>query len=95
MLKPVNNYVLIKPLERERKSKSGILLPDSEKELSLTAQVVAISDIRTDKEGREIPHIVKVGDIIAHKNYGLNSIEYNGEEHYLFNENEIMGVIYA
>lgn len=95
MLKPVNSYILIKPLEREKKSKSGLFLPDNERELSLTAKVIEISDIRTDKEGKEIPHIVKVGDIIVHKNYGLSSIEYNGEEHYLFNENEVMGVINA
>jgi chaperonin GroES len=90
---PVNNYILIKPLERERKTKSGLYYPDSEPNMSLTAKVISVSEKRTDKDGKEIPHICKEGDIIVHKNYGLSSIEYNEEEHFLFNENEVMGVI--
>ncbi len=92
MLKPLAGYVLIEPAEKETRTASGILLPDSADEKPQEGKVVACGDDAIE-EGKTIKCPVKTGDRVVYKKWGGNEVKVDGKELLLIKFEDLMGVI--
>jgi len=93
-IKPLGGNVLIKTLEDDKKTASGIVLPDTaEKERKQKGSVVALGTGKLDKDGKKIPFNVSVGDIVVFKKYSPEEIEVDGVEYLIMDENDLLAVV--
>ena len=93
-IKPLFDYVLIKPLEHEAKTPSGIVLPDTAKEKPQTGEVMAIGPgIVSKHTGKILPMIVKVGQKVIYKKWGGNEVKVGSEEWLLIEQKDVMAII--
>jgi len=93
MLKPVEDRVLVKVLEEEDKTASGIVLPDTAKEKSQRAEVIAVGEGRLLDNGTRVPPAVKAGDKVIFAKYGGTEVKFEGEEYLILRENDILAII--
>lgn len=84
-IRPIGERVVVKPLDSETKTASGIYIPDSAKEKPNTGEVVAVST----SEDLE----VKVGEKVLYSKYGGTKVELEGTEYLILEKNEILAVI--
>jgi chaperonin GroES len=93
-IRPLADRVLIKPVEREATTKSGLFLPDTaNKERPTEGEIMAVGEGRRDDEGTLIPMQVKVGDSVLFTKYG--GTEYNVDEvaYLILSEKDILGIV--
>ncbi|NMB08118.1 MAG: co-chaperone GroES [Tissierellia bacterium] len=90
-LKPLGDRVIIKKVEAEEKTKSGIVLPSSAKEEPNMAEVMAIGDgiLNDEKKKDEI----KVGDTVIFSQYAGTEVKVDGEEYTILKLNDILAVV--
>ncbi len=84
-IKPLGNRVLLKPIEAEEKTKSGLYIPDSAKEKPLQAKVIAVGD------GKDLK--VKVGDRVIYESFGGSEIKINNEKHLIMDVKDILAIV--
>ncbi len=89
-LKPLADRVVVKPIERERVSKGGIVLPDTAKEKPQEGEVIAVGEGRMSDDGKRLPMDVKVGDIVIYAKYGGTEIKIEEEEYMILRESDIL-----
>jgi chaperonin GroES len=82
--------VLVKPLEKEEMTKSGIYLPDTAKEKPQEGEVIAVGPGRVSEDGKRIEMDVKVGDIVIYAKYGGMEIKVDDEELMMLSERDIL-----
>ncbi len=92
-IKPLFDNVLIKPLEGEAKTASGIILPDSVKEKPQVGEVMAVGPGAYDEDGERKPMTVKKGQKVLYKKWGGNEVKVHGEEWLLVEEKDIMAIV--
>ena len=92
-IKPLFDNVLIKPLEAEAKTASGIILPDSVKEKPQMGLVMAVGDGKLDKDGKKQPMVVKVGQKVMYKKWGGNEVKVGSEEWTMVGQEDILAVV--
>lgn len=92
-LKPLSNRIIVKPLEAETVTESGIMLPDSGKERPSQGTVVAVGPGKRTEKGEIAPMSVKAGDVVLFKKYGPDEIEMNGEKYLVGDEDDVLAVI--
>lgn len=92
-IKPLFDNVLIRPVEAEEKTASGILLPDSAKEKPQVGVVMAIGEGKISPKGDKHPMVVKVGDKVMYKKWGGNEIKVQGEEWTLVSQEDILAIV--
>lgn len=92
-IRPLDDRIVVKPLEAEEKTSGGILLPDTAKEKPQRAKVLAVGDGRVTDDGRRIPLTVKTGDEILFGKYSGTEIKWKGEELKILRESEILALI--
>lgn len=93
-LKPLGDRVVVKPLEREEKTKSGIIIPDTvSKEKPVTGTVIAVGPGRLTEEGARLPMEVKVGDKVYFKKPWDEPLKLDGIDYYVLSESEITLVL--
>lgn len=91
-IKPLGDRVVIKMLESEETTKSGIVLPGSAKEKPQVAEVVAVGP-GTVVDGKEIKMEVKVGDKVLMSKYAGTEVKFDGEEYTILKQNDILAVV--
>lgn len=91
-LKPLADRVVVKPIEQESKTKSGIIIPDTAKEKSHMGVVIAVGPGRID-DGNLQEMTVKVGNKILYKEYGGEEFKMDGQEVIILKEEDILGII--
>lgn len=91
-VKPLSNRVLVKPLEAEEKTASGIILPDSAKEKPQEAEVVAVGPGKI-VDGKKEQMSVKVGDKVIYSKYSGDEIKVDGKEYTLVDEDKILAIV--
>ena len=92
--KPLSNHLFLEPLEEERKSAGGIVLPDTaEKEKPIKGKVLAIGPGKRNDRGEVEPMAVKVGDMVLFKKYGPDEIEIEGKKYLVGDEDDILAII--
>jgi chaperonin GroES len=89
-LQPLADRVLVKPIEKEEKTKSGIYLPDTAKEKPQEGEVLAVGPGRYGEEGDRIPMDIKVGDTVIYAKYGGTEIKVDDEELMILRESDIL-----
>lgn len=92
-IKPLFDNVLIKPLEQEERTPSGILLPETAKEKPQMGLVMAVGSGALDDNGKIIPITVKVGQKVMYKKWGGNEVKVDGEEWLLVEQKDILAVV--
>ncbi len=92
-IKPLGDRVVVKPIEEEEVTKSGIVLPDTAKEKPQKGEVLAVGSGKLLENGERVPLEVKEGDIVVFAKYGGTEIELDGEEYVILSERDLLAVI--
>lgn len=92
-IKPLFDYVLVKPLQEEQTTPSGIVLPDTAKEKPQVGEVMAVGPGAVNEEGKVLPMHVKVGQKVLYKKWGGNEVKVGTEEWLLIEQKDIMAVV--
>ena len=92
-IKPLGERVLLKPVEEDEQIRGGIIIPDSAKEKSQEAEVVALGTGKKDDNGKTIPFNVKKGDKVLLPQYGGTTVKIDGIEYILVEEDSILGIV--
>ena len=91
--RPLHDRLLVKRIEEQRKSKGGIIIPDTAKEKPQEARVVAVGSGRVLEDGSIRPLEVKKGDRILFGKYTGSEIKVDGEEHIILREDDVLAVV--
>ncbi len=91
-IKPLYDRVVIKKLEAEEKTKSGIVLPGSAKEQPQMAKIVAVGPGGL-VEGKEVKMEVNVGDKVIFSKYAGTEVKFEGEEYTILRQSDILAVV--
>ena len=89
-LQPMADRVVVRPIEKEEKTKSGIYLPDTAREKPQEGKVVAVGPGRLSEDGKRIAMDVKVGDTVIYAKYGGSEIKIDDEELVILRESDIL-----
>lgn len=92
-IKPLFDYVLVKPLQEEQTTPSGIVLPDTAKEKPQVGEVMAVGPGAMNDEGKTLPMHVKVGQKVLYKKWGGNEVKVGTEEWLLIEQKDIMAIV--
>ncbi len=92
-IRPLHDRVIVKRMEEERKTASGIVIPDTAAEKPDQGEIIAVGPGKRDDNGKHIALDVKVGDRILFGKYSGQSVKVQGEELLVMREEDIMGVV--
>ena len=92
-IRPLHDRVIVKRVEAERTTASGIVIPDSAGEKPDQGKVLAIRPGKRDDNGKQIALDVKVGDRVLFGKYAGQAVKVDGEEVLVMREEDIMGVL--
>lgn len=92
-LRPLHDRVIVKRLDNERTTASGIVIPDSAAEKPDQGEVLAVGPGKKTEEGKVIPVNLKVGDKVLFGKYAGQSVKVDGEEVLVIREEEVLAVI--
>jgi chaperonin GroES len=90
--RPIGDRVLVLPSKEGEVKKGGIIIPDTAKEKPQEGKIIALGTGKTE-DGKKIPFEVKVGDRVVFSKYGGTEIKFDGEEHVILREEDILGVL--
>ena len=95
-LKPLGDRLIVKAIEEEETTQSGLVLPDTAKEKPQKGKVVAVGDGAWDEDGeKRIPLDVAEGDEVLYSKYGGTEIKVDGEELLVLRESDVLAKIEA
>jgi chaperonin GroES len=92
-IKPLEDRIVVKTLEAELTTKSGLVIPDTAKEKPQEGEVLAVGPGRVDDNGQRIPLDVAVGDKVIYSKYGGTEVKYAGEEFLILSARDILAVL--
>ncbi|MDR3393427.1 MAG: co-chaperone GroES [Parasulfuritortus sp.] len=92
-IRPLHDRVIVKRMEEERKTASGIVIPDTAAEKPDQGEVVAVGPGKRDDSGKLIAMDLKVGDRILFGKYAGQSVKVDGQELLVMREEDVMGVV--
>ena len=93
-LKPLGDRLIVKPIDEEETTASGIVLPDTAKEKPQKGKVVAVGDGRWDEDGeKRIPLDVAEGDEVLYSKYGGTEVQVEGEDLLVLRESDVLAKI--
>ena len=93
-LKPLGDRLIVKAVEEEETTASGIVLPDTAKEKPQRGEVIAVGDGRYDEDGeKRIPLDVQAGDKVLYSKYGGTEIKVEGEDLLVLRESDVLAKI--
>jgi len=90
---PLGERIVIKVLESEEKTKSGIYIPDTAKEKPQMGEVMAVGSGRTLENGQKIALDVKVGDKVLFAKYAGTEVKLDGEEYMVLKESDVLAIV--
>lgn len=92
-IKPLEDRIVIRQLEAERTTASGLIIPDNAKEKPQEGEVVAVGPGRIDDNGNRVPLDIKVGDTVIYSRYGGTEVKYAGEEYQIFSARDVLAIV--
>jgi chaperonin GroES len=93
-IKPLEDRIVVKPLDPEQTTASGLVIPDTAKEKPQEGEVLAVGPGRFDDDGeKRIPLDVKVGDTVLYSKYGGTEVKYSGEEYLILSARDVLAII--
>lgn len=91
-IKPLGDRVVIKPIESEETTKSGIVLPGTAKEKPMQGEVLAVGSGEL-VEGKKVPLELKVGDKVIYSKYAGTEVKIDGDEYLILRQSDVLAII--
>lgn len=92
-IKPLGDRVVLKVVEAEERTASGIVLPDTAKEKPQQGKILAVGPGKYGEDGRLVPMTVKEGDTVLFAKYAGTEIKYEGEELLILRESDLLAIV--
>ena len=93
-IKPLEDRVVVQPLDAEQTTASGLVIPDTAKEKPQEGVILAVGPGRWDEDGeKRIPLDVKEGDVVLYSKYGGTEIKYNNEEYLVLSARDLLAIV--
>jgi chaperonin GroES len=89
-LQPLGDRLVVKPIEKEEMTKSGLVIPDTAKEKPQEGQVIAVGPGRLSEDGTRIAMDLKVGDIVLYARYGGTEIKVDNVDLMILRESDVL-----
>jgi chaperonin GroES len=93
MIKPLGDRVVLEALEREEKTASGIILPETAKEKPQEGRIVAVGTGSVDDNGNRVALELNVGDLVIFSKYAGTEVKYSEKEYLILRESDVLAVI--
>ena len=91
-IKPLEDRIVVQPLDAEQTTASGLVIPDTAKEKPQEGVVLAIGPGRFE-DGKRIELDVKVGDVVLYSKYGGTEVKYNGEDYLVLSARDVLAIV--
>jgi chaperonin GroES len=93
-IKPLEDRIVVKPLDAEETTASGLVIPDTAKEKPQEGEVVAVGPGRFNEDGDgRVPMDVSVGDKVIYSKYGGTEVKYGGDEFLILSARDVLAVV--
>ncbi len=92
-IKPLEDRIVIKTLEAEQTTASGLVIPDSAKEKPQEGEVLAVGPGRIDDSGNRIPLDIAIGDVVIYSKYGGTEVKYAGQEYLILGARDVLAIV--
>ena len=92
-IKPLEDRIVIRQVDAEQVTASGLVIPDTAKEKPQEGEVVAVGPGRVDDNGNRVPIDVVVGDKVIYSKYGGTEVKYNGEEYLVLSSRDVLAIV--
>jgi chaperonin GroES len=93
-IKPLEDRIVVKPLDAEQTTASGLVIPDTAKEKPQEGEVIAVGPGRFNDDGDErIPMDINVGDKVIYSKYGGTEVKFSGEEFLILSARDVLAIV--
>ena len=92
-LKPLGDRLIVRAIEEEEKTASGLVLPDTAKEKPQKGEVIAVGDGARNDKGERVALDVSTGDTVLYSKYGGTDIIFDGEDLLVLRESDVLAVV--
>jgi chaperonin GroES len=92
-IKPLEDRIVIKQVEAEQTTASGLVIPDTAKEKPQEGEVVAVGPGRIDDNGNRVPLDIAVGDRVIYSKYGGTEVKYGGDDLLVLSARDVLAVV--
>ncbi|MDE2386648.1 MAG: co-chaperone GroES [Actinomycetales bacterium] len=92
-IKPLEDRIVVRPVEAEQVTAGGLVLPGNAQEKPQEAEVIAVGPGRIDDKGNRIPVDVSVGDKVIFSKYGGTELKFGGEEYLILSARDVLAVV--
>jgi chaperonin GroES len=92
-VKPLEDRVILKPMEAEQKTAGGIIIPDNAKEKPQKGEVIATGPGKTNEKGAKIEMSLKKGDKVLYGKYSGTEITIDGQDYLIVRESDVLAII--
>ena len=92
-IKPIRDRILVKPLEAETTTKSGIVIPDNATEKPMQGKVLGVGTGKIAEDGSVVSMVVQEGDTVLYGKYSGQTVKVENEEYLILKEDEIMAIV--
>lgn len=92
-IKPLEDRIVVKTLEAEQTTASGLVIPDAAQEKPQEGEVLAVGPGRVDDNGNRVPLDVAVGNTVIYSKYGGTEVKYAGEDYLILSARDILAIV--
>ena len=92
-IRPLDDRIVVEPLEAESKTPGGIVLPDTAKEKPQKGKVLAVGEGKLLDNGKRLPPSVKKGDVVLYARYGGSEVKVGGKELIILRESDVLAKV--
>ena len=93
VIKPLEDRIVVKSIDAEQTTASGLVIPDTAKEKPQEGEVLAVGAGRFDDSGKRVPVDVSVGDRVLYSKYGGTEVKYGGDELLILSARDVLAVV--
>ena len=92
-IKPLEDRIVVKPLDAEQTTASGLVIPDTAKEKPQEGEVLSIGPGRIDDNGNRVPLDVTVGDKVIYSKYGGTEVKLDGDDLLVLSARDVLAIV--
>ena len=92
-IKPLEDRIVIKQVDAEQVTASGLVIPDTAKEKPQEGEVIAVGPGRIDDNGNRVPLDVSVGDKVLYSKYGGTEVKFGGEDLLVLSARDVLAIV--
>ena len=92
-IKPLEDRIVIRQVEAEQTTASGLVIPDTAKEKPQEGEVIAVGPGRVDDKGNRVPVDIAEGDVVVYSRYGGTEVKYEGQEYQILSSRDVLAVV--